>query len=49
MRQRNISQMKEQSKTPEKRTKQSRDEQSTRCRVQNTVYKDAQVMNLGEE
>ena len=41
MRQRNLAQMKEQNKTPEK-AKQNVDKQSTRCRVQNTVYKDAQ-------
>ena len=41
-RQRNMDQMKEQIKTPEKRTKQNGDKQSIRCRVQNTGYKDAQ-------
>ena len=35
-----MSQMKEQNKTPEK--EQKGDKQSTRCRVQNTAYKDAQ-------
>ena len=33
--------MKEQIKTPDKKTKQNGDKQSIRCRVQNTVYKDA--------
>ena len=37
-----MAQKKEQNKTPEKRTKQNGDKQSTRCRVQNTVYNDAQ-------
>ena len=40
--QRNMAQMKEQIKTPEKRSKQNGDKQSIRCRVQNTGYKDAQ-------
>ena len=35
-----MAQMKEQIKTPEK--EQNGDKQSIRCRVQNTVYKDAQ-------
>ena len=37
-----MAQMKEQINTPEIRTKQNRHEQSVRCRVQNTDYKDAQ-------
>ena len=40
--QRNMAQIKEQIKTPEKRTKQNGDKQSIRCKVQNTGYKDAQ-------
>ena len=40
-RQRNIAQMREQIKTPEKELKK-RDKQSIRCRVQNTGYKDSQ-------
>ena len=40
-RQRNMTQMKGQIKTPKKRAKQNGDKQSTRCRVQNTGYKDA--------
>ena len=34
--------MKEQIKTPEKKTEQNGDKQSIRCRFQNIVYKDAQ-------
>ena len=41
-RQRNMVQMKEQIKTPGKRTKQNGDKQSIRCRAQNTGYKDAE-------
>ena len=37
-----MAQMKEQNKTPKIRTKQNGDKQSTRYRVQNTGYKDAQ-------
>ena len=37
-----MAQIKEQMKTPEKRTKQNGDKQSIRCRVQNTDYKNAQ-------
>ena len=40
--QRNMAQIKEQIKTPEKRTKQNGDKQSIRCKVQNTGYKGAQ-------
>ena len=34
--------MKGKNKTPDKRTKQNRDKQSPRCRVQNTGYNDVQ-------
>ena len=34
--------MKEQDKTPEKRTKQNGDKQAIRCRDPSTVYQDAQ-------
>ena len=37
-RQRNMAQMKEQTKTPEKRTEQNRDKQYIRCKVQNIGY-----------
>ena len=39
--QRNTAQMKEQNKTPEKVLNKT-DKQFTRCKVQNTIYKDAQ-------
>ena len=42
-----MSQRKEQNKSTEKKTKQNRDKQSTRCRVQNTGYKGAQGTYLG--
>ena len=38
-----MSQMEEEIKTPEKRTKQNGGKHSTRYRVQNTGYKDAQL------
>ena len=41
-RQRNMAQMKEQNKTPENWTKENRDSQPIRCRVQNTGNQDAQ-------
>ena len=41
-RQRSMDKMKEQIKTPEKKTKQNGDKQSIRFGVQNTGYKDAQ-------
>ena len=41
-RQRNISEMKEQNKIPEKEVKRNIDKQTTRFRVQNAGYKDAQ-------
>ena len=37
-----MAQMREQIKTPEKKTKQKGDKQSIRCRVQNTGYKNAE-------
>ena len=37
-----MAQMKEQNKTQKKRTKQNGDEQSIRCRVQNTGKQDAE-------
>ena len=37
-----MAQVKEQIKTPEKRTKQNRDKQSIRCAVQNICFKEAQ-------
>ena len=40
-RQQNVAHMKEQNKTPEKRTKQNEDKQSIRCRVQNSGHEDA--------
>ena len=44
--QRNMAQMKEHIKTPEK-AKQNGDKQSIRCRVQNTGYKNAQETYWG--
>ena len=43
-RQRNMAQMKKQIKTPEKELKRNGDKQSIKCRVQNTIYKDAQEL-----
>ena len=40
-RQRNMTQMKEQNKTPDKELNNGK-KQSTRCKVHNTGYKDAQ-------
>ena len=40
-RQRNMAQMEERKQNSNKRTKQNGDKQSTRCRVQNTGYKEA--------
>ena len=37
-----MSQMKEQNKTLEKKTKWNADKQSTKCKIQNTGYKDVQ-------
>ena len=45
----NITLTKERIKTPEKRPKQNGDKQSTRCRVQNTDYKETQGTNLGPQ
>ena len=42
MRQRNMAQMKEQIKTPEKELNKNGDKQSVRCRVKTTDCKDAQ-------
>ena len=47
-RQRNMAQMKEQIKTPEKELNDG-DKQSVRCRVQNTGYKDARGMQQGPQ
>ena len=42
--------MKEQIKTPgKKRPQQNGDKQSTRCKVQNTDYKETQGTNLGPQ
>ena len=41
-RQRNMAQIKEQIKTPEKELNEMEDKQSIRCRVHNIGYKDAQ-------
>ena len=41
-RQRNMAQMKEKIKIPEKKFQGNRDKQSIRCRIQNTGYKDAE-------
>ena len=41
-RQRIMAPMKEQIKSPEKELNKNEDKQSTRCRVQNTSYKDVQ-------
>ena len=39
-----MTQMKEQINTPEKELKRNGDKQSIKCRVQNTIYKDAQEL-----
>ena len=48
MKKKNMAQMKEQINS-RKRPKQNGDEQSIRCRVQNTGYKDAQGTQVGPQ